>query len=210
MRLNEDQLDALTEIVNIGVGRGAASLNALVDQPIELRVPQVRLCGFNELQEQLDVADEPVDTSVVQGFDGQISGRAMLAFPQRSGIALARLLSDEEPTGDQPTGEESLDFDLAGILEEIGNIVLNGVLGSLANVFEDDFRYSVPELCTGSATQALARDVAAPTIGDDTSCLLADARFDLAESQISGSLLLVFNTGELSVLLDQLLNAVEA
>lgn len=206
MSLNEDQLDALAEIVNIGVGRGAASLNTLVDQRIALRVPKVRLCGLSELQAELDGVDEPVDTSVVQGFSGTITGSAMLAFPQRSGVALARLLADDETAED----EDALEFDLAGILEEIGNIVLNGVLGSLANLFEDDFRYSVPELCTGSVSQALARDVAASEIGSEPTCLLADARFDLTDSQISGSLLLAFNTDELALLLDRLLTSVEA
>lgn len=204
MQLNEDQLDALTEIVNIGVGRGAASLHTLVDQKIELRVPKVRLCGLSELQAELDGADEPVDTSVVQGFEGAISGRAMLAFPRKSGIALAKLLAEDE------SDEDALEFDLAGILEEIGNIVLNGVLGSLANVFEEDFRYSVPELCIGSAASALTRDVAAPTIGSEPTCLLADTRFELSEGQISGSLLLAFNTGELSALLNRLLEGVGA
>ena len=207
MRLNEEQLDALTEIVNIGVGRGAASLNALVDQPVALCVPKVRLCGLTDLQAELDAAEEPVDTSVVQGFEGAITGRAMLAFPKRSGVALAKLLTEEDETADH---DDALEFDLAGILEEIGNIVLNGVLGSLANVFEDDFQYSVPELCSGSASQALTRDVAAPAMGDQPTCLLADARFELAESRISGSLLLAFNTDELSVLLDQLLAAADA
>ncbi|MEO0531055.1 MAG: chemotaxis protein CheX [Planctomycetota bacterium] len=206
MGLNEEQLDALAEIVNIGVGRGAASLNALVDQRIELRVPKVRLCGLSELQAELEGVEEPVDTSVVQGFSGTITGSAMLAFPQRSGVALARLLAEEEVAED----EDALEFDLAGILEEIGNIVLNGVLGSLANLFEDDFRYSVPELCTGRVSQALTRDVALADLGGEPTCLLADARFDLADSQIGGSLLLAFNTDELALLLDQLLMAAEA
>lgn len=207
MHLNEDQLDALTEIVNIGVGRGAASLHAMVDQQVNLRVPRVRLCELSELEAELESADEPVDTSVVQGFDGAITGRAMLAFPRKSGIALARLLGEE--VDDDPS-DDALEFDLAEVLEEIGNIVLNGVLGSLANVFEDDFQYSVPELCTGSATRALTRDVTGPEIGDQPTCLLADARFDLAESRIGGSLLLAFNTSQLSVLLDNLLEEAEA
>lgn len=204
MILNEEQLDALTEIVNIGVGRGAASLHSLVDQKIELRVPRVRVCDLTELQAVLDRGEEPVDTSVVQGFYGAITGRAMLAFPRKSGVELAKLLAEDD------TDAEALEFDLAGILEEIGNIVLNGVLGSLANVFADDFQYSVPELCMGSASQALTRDVSAPAMGSRPTCLLADARFELAESRIGGSLLLAFNSGELSTLLDNLLESVGA
>lgn len=204
MHLNEDQLDALTEIVNIGVGRGAASLHSLVDKPIDLRVPNVRLCSLTELNTELGLGDEPVDTSVVQGFDGAIAGRALLAFPRKSGVALAKLVAEDE------TEQNELEFDLAEILEEIGNIVLNGVLGSLANVLTDDFRYSVPELYMGSASQALARDVSAPEIGSESMCLLADTRFGLSDSQITGSLLLAFNSGNLSNLLDRLLDSVGA
>lgn len=208
MQLSDDQLDALTEVVNIGVGRAAAALSSLVEERIDLCVPRVRVCGLTELRLELEGCDEPVDTSVVQGFAGEINGRAMLAFPQRSGVALARLLADDE-ANDVGPGDEALEFDLAGILEEIGNIVLNGVLGSLANLFEDDFRYSVPELCIGSASEALTRDVSTASIGEKPTCLLADARFDLAESRIGGSLLLAFNTAELSELLDRLLTTAD-
>lgn len=194
---NEDQLDALTEAVNIGVGRAAASLNSLVDRAIELRVPRVHVCCPDELRRLVEEEGGQLDTSVVQGFSGAMTGQALLAFPEASGVALAKLVADPDAEGD------ALEFDLAGVLEEIGNIVLNSVLGSLANLFEDDFIYTVPELHSGPAADALLEKTecttAAPT------CLFADARFDVADSEISGSLLLAFNTEELSVLLERLL-----
>lgn len=208
MRFDNDQLDALTEVINIGVGRAAASLSSLVDERVQLCVPCVRVCSLAELHAELESSKERVDTSVMQGFSGRINGRAMLAFPQRSGVALAKLLSDEDPHGEDPD-EDALEFDLAGILEEIGNIVLNGVLGSLANVFEDDFRYTVPELCNGPAFEALLRDVTRTPIGEGPTCLVANTQFELSDSQIAGSLLLAFNTDELGVLLNQLLSSAE-
>lgn len=209
MKFDKDQLDALTEVVNIGVGRAAASLSALVEQRIELSVPCVQVCSLSELNDKLDARGECVDSSVVQGFAGRINGRAMLAFPQRSGVELAKLLGEEEIQG-ETSDADALEFDLAGILEEIGNIVLNGVLGSLANVFSDDFQYSVPELCSGPAFQALLHDVSSAPIGEAPTCLLANTRFEISDSEISGSLLLAFNTDELGVLLTQLLTTAEA
>lgn len=197
---NEDQLDALTEAVNIGVGRAAASLNSLVDRNIELRVPRVHVCCPDELRQLVEMEGDQLDTSVVQGFSGSMTGQALLAFPEASGVALAKLVADPDAEGD------ALEFDLAGVLEEIGNIVLNGVLGSLANLFEDDFIYTVPELYSGPATDALL-DKAESTTTAPT-CLLSDARFEVADSEISGSLLLAFNTEELSVLLERLLATV--
>ncbi len=198
---SEDQLDALTEAVNIGVGRAAAALNSLVDRAIELRVPRVRVCCPTELSDLVESEGGQLDTSVVQGFSGAMTGRALLAFPEASGVALAKLVGDPDAEGD------ALEFDLAGVLEEIGNIVLNGVLGSLANLFEDDFIYTVPELYSGPATDALL-DKATESTATAPTCLLADARFDVADSEVSGSLLLAFNTEELSVLLERLLASV--
>ncbi|MEN0110073.1 MAG: chemotaxis protein CheC [Planctomycetota bacterium] len=198
MRFNADQIDALTEVVNIGVGRAAASLNELLGERIELRVPAVRFCNRSDLRREIGSADEPLDTAVLQKFEGRITGRSMLAFPRRSGVALAALLVGDDP---QRQGDD-LDFDLAGTLEEVGNIVLNGVLGSIANVFCDDFRYSVPELCQGEVTEAA---VGAGSLA--TPCLLADAVFSVAGAPINGSLLLVFHSGEIDLLLDELLAA---
>ncbi len=199
---SEDQLDALTEAVNIGVGRAAAALNSLVDRAIVLRVPRVRVCRPEELRSLVESGGDQLDTSVVQGFSGAMTGRALLAFPEASGVALAKLVGDPDAEGD------ALEFDLAGVLEEIGNIVLNGVLGSLANLFEDDFIYTVPELYSGPATNALLDKASGILAATAPTCLLADARFDVANSEVSGSLLLAFNTEELSVLLERLLATV--
>ena len=205
MNFTEDQIDALTEVVNIGVGRAASSLHTMLDRHIELHVPQVRVCSVSEMRESLVANNQPLDTSVVQDFDGAIAGRAMLAFPNASGVTLAKLLSDEDLDDDE------LEYDLAGILEELGNIVLNGVLGSIANVFSDDFHYSVPEIFNGAAADALAcEEKNGIACEGEQTCLLADARFDVADSKISGSLLLAFNTDELGVLLDNLLKSVSA
>lgn len=201
MSLSKEQLDALAEVVNIGVGRAASSLHDLVDRHIELCVPRVEVCHATEVGRHTDA--RRLDTSVVQCFSGAINGHAVLAFPEAAGVALAKLVDDAEVEGDE------LDFDLAGTLEEIGNIVLNGVLGSLANVFDNEFRYTVPTVCVGSLEETLSsRGAFAAT--DTPTCLLADAHFSIAESDIRGSLLLVFNTAQLPTLLSGLLCSVGA
>lgn len=203
MILDEEQLDALAELVNIGVGRAAASLHELVDRHVSLSVPRVSVCRIDEVDRSLGGGCLAHDVSVVQGFTGEISGKAMLAFPERSGVTLAKLL------GDSPDDEDALESDVAGVLEEIGNIVLNGVLGSLANAFADDFRYTVPTLATGSIGEVIASETGVSSATDEApTCLLADARFHVEETQVTGSLLLAFNTDQLRVLLDRMLESV--
>ncbi len=200
MQLNQDQIDALEEIINIGVGRAASTLYDMIEQHIELRVPKVIICDETTLSDNISGAKETLDTSVAQGFDGAISGKAMLAFPESSGTNLAKMLSDPD------IEEDELESDLAGILEEVGNIFLNSVLGSIANLFEDDFQYTVPEVHDGVPVSVLLTSAV-----NKSECfyLVADTRFDVADSEISGSLLLVFNTGEFSSLLDKLCQVVE-
>ncbi|MEM8866061.1 MAG: chemotaxis protein CheC [Planctomycetota bacterium] len=202
MNLTEEQLDALTEVVNIGVGRAAASLCELIDQHIALRVPKIRTCRPDELQAEVTAGDKPLDTSVVQDFDGIISGRALLAFPESSGVSLAQIL------GDQEEGQDELELDLAGILEEVGNIVLNAVLGSLANLFEGEFEYTVPRLSVNESADGV---IASYDTGDgqDQTILMANAHFEVADSRINGSLLLAFSMSEMAVLLDRLIMATE-
>ncbi len=195
MQLNQDQIDALEEVINIGVGRAASTLYDMIEQHIELRVPKIIICDELKLSENISGAEEALDTSVAQAFEGAISGTAMLAFPESSGTKLAKILSDPD------IEEDELESDLAGILEEVGNIFLNGVLGSIANLFEDDFLYTVPEVHDGVPVEVVLTDAATD---DECFYLVADARFDVADSEISGSLLLVFNTGEFSSLLDKL------
>ncbi len=203
MRLNADQLDALAEVVNIGVGRAASSLYELIDRHIVLRVPKVTMAEPDRLNCVSSADNSPLDTSVVQDFSGPIKGRALLAFPESSGVALARIL------GEQEDGQDELEFDLAGILEEVGNIVLNAVLGSLANLFEGEFHYSVPLL---KQEESADRVIAEYDLGDgnDSTILMADAYFEVADSQIGGSLLLAFSMSEMAELLNNLIMATDA
>lgn len=198
MNYTADQTDALTEIVNIGIGRAAASLSELIGARIELAVPEVALVSFADLPPAIT---RELDTSIVQDFEGQTSGRAVLAFPEASALKLGQILADldEAPT--------ELDFDLQDVLNEVGNIVLNGVLGSLSNVANCSLRYSVPTLSTATSFAELAKSHLGE-VTPEQPVLVADARFDVAERNISGSLLLLFQAGGIEQLTRSILEDV--
>ena len=199
MSYSPEVTDALTEVVNIGVGRAAASLNELIGERIELSVPQVTFCALSAIQgnEQLHGAD--LDTSIIQDFEGPTSGRAVLAFPGSSAMKLGQILAglDETPT--------ELDFDLRDVLNEVGNIVLNGVLGSLSNILQGHLQYTVPQLSTETSLRQLVdRHMRRDSSGDAT-VLIADARFNVAARNICGSLILLFDCGGINAITDVLL-----
>lgn len=53
MKLTALQEDALTEVINIGFGRAAASLSKLTGQRVQLEAPHITMCPIDELSDRL-------------------------------------------------------------------------------------------------------------------------------------------------------------
>lgn len=194
MDLTEDQLDALEEVVNIGVGRAASSLSDLLGTRIELRVPKIRIKPRLESQH--------TGLAILQTFEGNVAGTALLAFPQASGEQLAKLLGGYEPDDDLSA------IELSGILSEVGNIVLNGVMGSLANMIEADLKYCVPDFFVDRPIESLVKRIGTTQSPPD-SIVVADAHFSVRSEAIQGSIVLAFDLGSLESLLRTLVEPTE-
>ncbi len=199
MCLRDDQRDALTELVNIGVGRAAASLSELTGERVELSIPRVFLCDLERLNDLVQVDGEPFDTLVFQDFTGGFSGRAVLAFPRMSGLKLGQLL------GNLDSLPNEMDLDLSGILMEVGNIVLNGVLGSMANMTGAKLSCAVAELLTDQDMAAALTDRMSTGNREGRRVFLTKVRFHVATRDISGSIAVLFEFGGIESLLQALL-----
>ncbi|MEI9922522.1 MAG: hypothetical protein WDN50_02095 [Bradyrhizobium sp.] len=93
--LNPLQLDALTELVNIGVSRAAASLREMVGSQVHLSVPNVALVTRAKAISILAEREISNLVAVHQIFEGDITGRALLIFPETKSLELVeRLLAE--------------------------------------------------------------------------------------------------------------------
>lgn len=181
-------IDTLTDTFQSGATRAAAALSELIGARIELRVPTVRQFGLPQLPERHALFEQFALATVAQDFHGLISGRGLLCFPAASGIELSRLLArlDIEP--------EAMDIELTGVLTEVGNIVLNDVLSTLAGLLQTRFRYDVPQFSQGSALRQLL------TRGEDrfsaeSQVLIADVCFGVADRDVFGAVIIVCEPG---------------
>ncbi len=184
------QLDALKEIVNIGVGRAASSLNDMLDSPILLEVPEVRLIDYDELKIVAGTADDSF-SCVQLGFKSSFSGMAALVFPPASAVKLVAALTHEEP--DNP----GLDGLMAGTLNEVGNIVINSVIGTIGNILQRPFDFSIPNYLHGTLRDLLHIE----TSSNQHSILLVNTHFIVQEKHIEGNIFLVFETASFDALL---------
>jgi chemotaxis protein CheC len=193
MRISAERRDALAELVNIGVGRAAGILNEILATPIRLSVPEVRLFGPGEEAAILALLSPNRVSAVRIGFGGSFVGSASLVFPPESAASLVALL-----TGEAEAEEEDLDSIRVGTLSEVGNIVLNGVMGSVTNVLGERLEYDLPEYLEGEPSRLVER-------GPIECLLLATTRFEAAGAEIAGEILLLFASGTL----DRLLQSVD-
>ncbi len=196
MHLTAEQEDALKELLNIGVGRAAGSLNQILEKPITMYVPVIRLVDASNLPLELEKFGDHMLSTVQLPFTGSFVGSATLAFPADSAPKLVEIL-----TG-QAMAEDELNSMKVATLTEIGNIVLNGVMGSITNVLTGSITYSVPTYSEFSVT-----DLVKSSQPEGSSIVLwAQTRFTVEEYNLSGDIFLVFDSNRF----DEILNAVDA
>ncbi len=184
-RFDEALIDALREIINIGVGRAAGTLNELLGQHIALEVPQIRIINQHELDGVAPGTNEKTVSMVLLQFSGEFSGFSTLLFTADCASKLVDLLVDDE------TPSSELDAIKTGTLTEVGNILLNAVMGSIANLLKSHLNYTIPRYQEGSL-RVLLDSIWAK---DSESALEITTRFTVQSSQITGEFLVLFEVG---------------
>ncbi len=186
------QLDALSELINIGVGRSAEVLNTMLNSHIDLQVPFVKILLSDDFRKEIEALGSDSLSAVHLAFKGKFSGTAQLIFPAATASKLVTTVTGEE------VRSESLDEIRSGTLCEIGNIVLNGLMGSISNVLKMQLKYSVPTYLEGRIENLTS---ARGNMASDTKILLARTHFTIKKLKIEGDIIVFFETGALDALL---------
>ena len=118
--LSELELDALTELVNLGVSNAALSLREMVREEVILSVPKVSLVTRQAAVANLGDTAISRLVGVHQDFEGDIKGRALLIFPEQKSIELVRAV-----VGGELSLEDIVELEQEA-LAETGNVLLNG------------------------------------------------------------------------------------
>lgn len=180
------QLDILQELINIGVGRAAGMLNQMVSTHIQLQVPVLRVLTAEQLTDMYANRDDSLFSAVQMHFSGGFSGMSALVFPPESASTLVAVILDKEAMA----GDETL---RCGTLQEVGNIVLNGVMGSIANMLKEPLRYTPPDFVEADLPSILGEDLGM--------ILVARTQFSMKDHLIEGEVLILFSLSSFDSLL---------
>jgi chemotaxis protein CheC len=138
--LKESQLDAMREVANIGAGHAATALSQMTNRTIMITVPRVNIRPVEEACDAFGTPDE-VMAAILMHMMGDLTGRALLLFPQRS----ARTLCDFLLLRELGTTQEFLEMEQSA-LKEAGNILASAYLNALSDFMGMMLVPSVPSL----------------------------------------------------------------
>jgi chemotaxis protein CheC len=123
-KLKALQLDALREVANIGAGHAATALSQMTGQTIMISVPQINIAPLEDIPNQVGMHEEPV-AAVLMKILGDLTGLALLVFPQPTALRVAGLMMKKQ-------GVTSLGEIEQSALREAGNILSAAYLNALS------------------------------------------------------------------------------
>lgn len=190
MNISTAQIDVIKELVNIGVGHAAGLLNQMTHTHIVLHIPEVRVLDMDELPAALSIPQRERIAAIKLPFEGAFSGAAVLAFPSASAASLVSILIGADDRG------MDMDSLRIGTLQEIGNIVLSGVMGSLGNILAEHVRYLPLDYFEDHGENLV------PALGNSKATILfVRAHFELEGRSIAGDIVILFRLGSFGTLL---------
>jgi len=187
VQLDDEQIDALSEIFNIGVGKAAAAMGHLMHDEVLLSVPHVSILTVSEAAQQLGTAEKPM-YGVRQPFRGVFSGDALLIFPGDKSLEIVRIVAGQSVPGEDLSAIEQ------DAMTEVGNVMLNACIAALADLLGNEFELSPPSIDIGDSRTILGTRIQNHLV------VFLRIRFELLSSQIEGFVVFVLNTTSLESL----------
>ena len=178
-------LAAMTELIGIGVGRAGEVLNTMLGSHVRLSVPSLREVPVGELAATLGGRSTDSLSAVEMEFKGDFTGCAELVFASADASRLVDVI-----TAEVPSLEGDLDSVRAGTLCEVGNIVLNAILGTIVNEVGAELVYSVPIYLHGTAKDLLS---AVAVVADFI--ILVSTGFEIESIAVDGDIAIFLTLG---------------
>lgn len=205
--LNREQEDALREYMNIFLGQASSLLSEIVDKKVLLTLPQIMLLYLDQeddLKKYASVRPALFNSHVVSSsieFGSIFSGNARLLFPKDKAQILAHLCLGEDYENDEEGNLTDVDFD---VIREIGNVILNSVLGGIGNLLEIKLDYTFPkvQVCFFPEKEEEL------FFNKETHVLIISNTFSIEDVKLDGAIVMVFNmesTAELIKKIDEVL-----
>ncbi len=138
--LNSLEIDTLREIGSIGTGTAATALSEMLDQKVEITLPEVRIMGYNEAIDWIG-GPEVITAGVLVRISGQLNGIMLSVQPlEFVNLVLRSMLSEEIQSYDELGDLER------SALVEVGNIMISTFINALSELAGMTMEMTIPSM----------------------------------------------------------------
>lgn len=153
--IDEVQFDILKEIGNIGAGNATTALAKLIDSKLDMKVPNVKMVGFQELAAIMG-DEEQIMVAVLVKLSDDIDGMMMFVMDMKSAkFLISQMLKgmgmDIELEDNNALSEMEL-----SVVSELGNIISGSYLAALSGLLQLVINISVPYVSVDMAAAILS------------------------------------------------------
>ena len=142
--LNEEHVDFLKEMMNIGAGNASTALHKMLKHPVELKIPRVDILPITKVPSIFDNPSLPV-VCVKMGIVGDVDGGAFFIVSEEHSVRLVNLIK-KATVGLTPFKAHKPDEMGLSVLSEIGNIVTGVYLAAIHDFCRLNIYHTVPML----------------------------------------------------------------
>jgi chemotaxis protein CheC len=140
MELNENHIDILKEIGNIGAGNAATSLSQMLSKRIDMNVPEVSLLDYENVINSIGGAENVV-VGILVSFEGEIEGVILFLLKKEFVHMILNSLLGTELHSFEDISEMEM-----SALSEIGNIMVSSYVNSISSLTNMAIDITVPSL----------------------------------------------------------------
>ncbi len=189
-RVDQERLDMLRELANIGIGSATTSLSEMLqDEKIMMDVPQVEVEVLQEVPEKLGDPENMVAGVYFEAQCPEEEINLVLLFVlsmESVKNLIKRLLPDSSLEGYNFEAGEIGEMELS-MVREVGNIVAGSYLNALSFVTNLTFMSTPPQLAM-DMTGAIVATVIAETRMVDDELILLKTEIHSAEEVLEGAI----------------------
>lgn len=147
MSKNRSKEHVLKELFNVSIGKSARIFSEIIDKQVSLKVPDVKILHLKNDVKELDIhlngaSDGAIMISSIS-FKDKLEGKASLVFPADKMRNFINMCLNNSKVEYGDLNFTDIDFD---IIKEVGNLVLNPIIGEVGNYIETKFNYTLPEI----------------------------------------------------------------
>ena len=143
--LSDMHIDVLREIGNIGSGNAASSLSAMLNTPIDMNIPTVKILDVEELAETIGGPENQV-VGILFSLHQDFEGMMMFITEKQFAHLVLNVLMGKKFDKFEDLGE----IDISAV-KEVGNIMVSAYMGAISQMTNFKIALSPPSIAIDMA-----------------------------------------------------------